>query len=172
LKPFVFCPACSAELGPRDEEGGATCPECGRVWYRNSSPTAGAVIVKGRQALITVRAREPEKGKIDVPGGFLHVGEHPVDGLKREVKEELGVEIEADVEDCLTMATHRYGEDGDFVLALGFRAALVSGEPQATDDVAAIRWVTDDELEVLDFAWPHDRELVRKALEKGEKQHG
>ncbi len=171
MKPFDFCPSCSTELGDRDQEGAAGCPKCGRVWYRNSSPTAGAVIVKGDRALVTVRARDPEKGRIDVPGGFLHAGEHPVEGLKREVREELGVEIALDVEDCLTMATHRYGDDGDFVLALGFRVALMSGEPQATDDVAALEWVTEDELDGLDFAWPHDRELVRKALEKGER-HG
>jgi ADP-ribose pyrophosphatase YjhB (NUDIX family) len=127
--------------------------------------------VKADRALVTVRAREPEKGKLDVPGGFLHEGEHPVDGLKREVKEELGIEIDLDVEDCLSMATHRYGKDGDFVLALGFRVRLVSGEPHATDDVAGIKWVTKDELDEIDFAWPHDRELVRMALEKGEK-HG
>jgi 8-oxo-dGTP diphosphatase len=127
------------------------------------------VIVKDDRALVTVRAREPEKGRIDVPGGFLQSGEHPIDGLKREVKEELGVEIEVDVDDCLTMATHRYGENGDFVLSLGFRVALISGEPKATDDVAAIKWVTKDDLEGLDFAWPHDRELVKRALEKGEK---
>ncbi len=116
---------------------------------------------------MTERAREPEKGRIDVPGGFLHEGEHPVDGLKREIKEELGVEIAVDEEDCLTMATHRYGADGDFVLALGFRAELLRGKPSASDDVADIKWVTEDELEKLDFAWPHDKELVRRALEKG-----
>jgi ADP-ribose pyrophosphatase YjhB (NUDIX family) len=171
LKPFNFCPSCSSELDARDHEGGATCPNCGRVWYRNSSPTAGAVIVKGDRALVTVRAGEPEMGRIDVPGGFLQAGEHPIDGLKREVKEELGVEIDVGVDDCLTMATHRYGENGDFVLSLGFRVGMVSGEPKATDDVADIKWVTKDDLDGLDFAWPHDKELVRKALEKGEK-HG
>jgi ADP-ribose pyrophosphatase YjhB (NUDIX family) len=127
--------------------------------------------VKGGRALVTVRARDPEKGRTDVPGGFLLAGEHPIDGLKREVMEELGVEIEVSIDDCLTMATHRYGKEGDFVLALGFRAGLVSGEAEATDDVAAIKWVTNDELDRVDFAWPHDRELVRKALEKGER-HG
>jgi 8-oxo-dGTP diphosphatase len=130
------------------------------------------VIVRGDRALVTVRARDPERGRIDVPGGFLQSGEDPLAGLKREVKEELGVEIAAEVEDCLTMATHRYGQDGDWVLSLGFRVALVSGEPHATDDVAAIKWVTKDELEDLDFAWPHDRELVRRALERGEKHPG
>jgi ADP-ribose pyrophosphatase YjhB (NUDIX family) len=171
LKPFDFCPSCAHRLDKRDDDGGAKCPHCGRVWYRHSAPTAGAAIVKGDKALVTVRARDPEKGRVDVPGGFLHAGEHPIDGLKREVKEELGVEVACEVEDCLSLATHRYGEDGDYVLALGFRVRLVSGEPEATDDVAAMKWVTKDELDGIDFAWEHDRELVRKALEKGEK-HG
>jgi NADH pyrophosphatase NudC (nudix superfamily) len=164
VKPFVFCPSCATKLGERDGEGGATCPNCGRVWYRHSAPTAGAVIVNNGRALVTVRAREPEKDRIDVPGGFLMAGEDPIDGVKREVMEELGVEIETNVSKCLTMAIHRYGEDGDFVLALGFRARLVSGDPKPTDDVADIKWVSEEELDSTDFAWPHDRELVRQAL--------
>ncbi len=95
-------------------------------------------------------------------------GEHPVEGLKREVKEELGVEIEVDVEDCISMATHRYGDEGDFVLALGFVARMITDEIRIGDDVAEVRWVTSEELDELDFAWPHDRELVRKVLQREE----
>jgi NADH pyrophosphatase NudC (nudix superfamily) len=173
LKPFEFCPSCAARVRDRDEEGGAACPDCGRVWYQNSSPTAGAVIVDGDRALVTVRAREPEKGRVDVPGGFLLPGEDPVDGLKREVREELDVEIETSVHDVISMATHTYGEEDDYVLALGFRARVLSGEPNPGDDVADIKWVRKDELDEVDFAWPHDREFVRKALEGGETDgHG
>jgi 8-oxo-dGTP diphosphatase len=50
--------------------------------------------VRDGKALVTVWAREPEKGRLDLPGGFLRVGEHPVDGLAREVREELGIEAE------------------------------------------------------------------------------
>jgi 8-oxo-dGTP diphosphatase len=131
------------------------------------APTAGAAIVKDGKALATVRARDPEKGRHDVPGGFLGPREHPIEGLKREVREELGIEIEAEVSDCISMVPHAYGMDDDWVLALGFRARWVSGEPAPADDVADIRWVTLDELDDLDFAWPHDRELLRKALEHG-----
>lgn len=131
------------------------------------APTAGAVLVVGGRALVTVRAREPEKGRIDVPGGFLHLEEHPIDGLKREVKEELGVEIDVSVDDCVQMEPHPYGAEGDMVLALGFRARLVEGDPRPGDDVADIRWVTLDEVGDLDFAWEHDRRLVRRALEDG-----
>ena len=121
------------------------------------------------RALVSVRAREPEKGRLDVPGGFLLAGEDPITGLKREVKEELGVDIAVDVEDCVSMVPHRYGEEGDFVLALGFVARIIGGEIAPNDDVADVRWVVEDELDGIDFAWPHDRELIRKALTREER---
>jgi NADH pyrophosphatase NudC (nudix superfamily) len=169
VKPFRFCPACGTRLPAEpDAEGGRECPACGRVWYRSFSPTAGAAIVRDDRALVTVRAREPEKGRIDVPGGFLRLGEKPVDALKREVQEELGIELEASVEDCLQMVPHRYGKEGDWVLALGFAARLVGHDHiEPGDDVAEAKWVTEAELDELDFAWEHDRELIRKALRHG-----
>jgi ADP-ribose pyrophosphatase YjhB (NUDIX family) len=115
--------------------------------------------------LITQRGREPEKGRFDVPGGFLAAGEDVLDGLRREVSEELGVEIDVSIEDCVSMVPHTYGDEGDFVLALGFLARLVSGKASAADDVAAIRWVSMDEVDKIEFAWDHDRELVRRALD-------
>ena len=63
------------------------------------------------------------------------------------------------------MATHRYGEEGDYVLALGFTARIAGGEPAPADDAAGLAWVSPDELDGLDFAWEHDRKLVRAALE-------
>ena len=165
MKPFLFCPACGARLPPtRDTEGGATCPSCGRSWYLNAAPTAGAVIVSAGRALLTIRAGDPFAGKFDVPGGFLRHDEDPITGLKREVAEELGVQIDVGYEDLLQAVPHTYGEDGDWVLALGFRARLVSGVPRPADDVKDVRWATATDIEGLDFAWEHDRKLVRKAL--------
>ena len=123
-------------------------------------------MVDNGKALLTVRAREPEKGRLDLPGGFLEVGEHPVVGLAREVEEELGVEVEVS-EPPILMATHTYGTDGQYVLAIGFRARIVGGELSPADDVAEIRWVSAEELDSADFAWEHDREMVRQALRGG-----
>lgn len=136
---------------------------CGRSWYRNSASAVGAVILEGGRALVTVRAREPEKGHLDLPGGFLEVGEHPVDGLKREAHEEPGVELEVD-DTPILLTTHTYGVDGEYVLAIGFRARIVDGEPDPTDDVAEVRWVSAGELDRADFAWEHDKRMVRAAL--------
>lgn len=171
MKPFRFCPACGASLADPGGDGGVRCESCDRSWYRNSAPTAGCAIVRDGRALVTVRAREPEKGRIDVPGGFLEAGEGVIEGLKREVREELGIDVEVDVDDCLSMVPHRYGPEGDWVLALGFRARAVTGDPVPNDDVAEIKWVTRDDLDGLDFAWPHDRELVAKALAAEDPTH-
>ncbi len=163
-EPFHFCPADGTPLGDPRPSGGVTCPECGRSWYRNSAPAVGVAIVRDGKALVTVRAGEPEKGRVDVPGGFLEVGEHPVRGIEREVREELGVKIEVEERPVL-LATHTYGPDGIWVLAISFLARLVDGEPSPADDVAGIRWVSAEEIDDLDFAWEHDRRLVRAALE-------
>lgn len=162
--PYRFCPDCGRELEPPTTGSGARCASCGRSWYRNSVPAVGAVIVRGGRALVTVRGREPERGRLDIPGGFLEAGEHPLEGLRREVREELGVEVAVGMDDLIDMAVHRYGPAGDLVLAIGFRARLVSGEPRPSDDVADLRWLAADEVEGADFAWPHDRAMVRATL--------
>lgn len=167
VESFKFCPMCGNALDDSDSEGGAYCKHCDRSWYRNSAPTAGCVLVRDGKALVTVRGTDPERGRIDVPGGFLAAGEEPIAGLKREIAEELGVEIESSIEDCISMVPHLYGDRDDYVLSIGFRARLVSGEPSPDSDVEKILWVGVDELDGLDFAWPHDRELVRRALTDG-----
>lgn len=171
VRPFEYCPACGVEVRPPTEERGTQCSRCGRFWYRNPAPTVGAVIVRDGAALVSQRAFEPARGKFDVPGGFLHVGEHPIEGLKREVREELGIEIEAGVDDVLSFSPHVYGDDGDWNLSLGFAARLVDGDPCPADDVAAIRWVRLEDLDTIEWAWPHDRDMVRRALER-EGTHG
>ncbi|MGI8650584.1 MAG: NUDIX domain-containing protein [Rubrobacter sp.] len=161
--PFRFCPADGNRLGPPRPSGGVTCPICGRSFYRNSAPAVGAAIMENGKALVTVRARAPHKGMIDVPGGFIELGEHPVDALKREVMEELGVEIAVEWPPVM-FAPHRYGDDGVHALAIGFRARITSGIPSPSDDVADILHVTPDEVDSLDFAWEHDREFIRNAF--------
>ena len=131
------------------------------------APTVGAAIVKEGKALATIRAREPEKGRHDVPGGFLGPEEHPLDGLKREVREELGIEIDASLDDIVQIVPHRYGTEGDIVMSIGFKARWISGDIAPADDVADVRWLAEEELDKVDFAWDHDAELLRRALEDG-----
>jgi ADP-ribose pyrophosphatase YjhB (NUDIX family) len=147
-----------------DNDSGAHCDNCNKTWYHNAAPTAGCVIVRDNKALVTKRARAPEKGRYDIPGGFLEPDEDPVSALEREVDEELSMQIEVSLADMVQAVPHRYGDDGTMALALGFVARESSGDPTPADDVEEVRWVELDELDHIDFAWEHDKELVRKAL--------
>lgn len=167
MTPFRFCPACGSPLHDSGDASERHCSSCDKSWYDNPAPTVGCVLVRDGRALVTVRNHAPFKGRIDVPGGFIDPGEALLDALRREVREELGVEIDVSDDDFVQGAPHRYGAEGNWTLALGFKARITSGEPDASDDVADIKWVSDDELDDLDFAWDHDRELVRRVLTDG-----
>ncbi len=78
--------------------------------------------------------------------------------------EELGVEIEV-LRPPALLAPLRYGDDGQYAIAIGFLAEITSGEPSPSDDVSDLLWIPRSGVDALDFAWEHDREFVRTALQ-------
>ena len=98
------------------------------------------------RVLLARRAAEPDLGKWDIPGGFLEEGEHPLDGLKRELREETGLEVEP--LELLGIWTDTYGGDStaEATLNLYWTARAVSGEPHPADDVGELEWFAADEL--------------------------
>ena len=145
LDQWKHCPRCGAEVEP--EGGAVACGACGFRVYASSKPTAGALVIDddGR-VLLARRAAEPDVGRWDIPGGFLEEGEHPVDGLKRELREETGLEVEAI--EFLGVWMDEYGGDSDAeaTLNLYWIARALSGEPQPADDVDELSWFAPDEL--------------------------
>lgn len=92
---FKFCPLCSSPMVPFIEDGfpREKCAECGWIHYHNPRPTVSAIISRGGKILLCHRATGPFKGKWDLPGGFLEEGESSKEGLRREMREELGIEL-------------------------------------------------------------------------------
>lgn len=155
LHGWRFCPRCSAEL--EGDAGRARCPACGSVYYAQSAPAVSAHVADAEgRVLLARRAHEPDAGLWDLLGGFLEEGEHPLDGLRREMLEETGLEVEPG--EFLGAFLDTYGDDpgATSVLNLVWEARISSGEPKAADDVAELRWYPLDELpprEELAFRW-------------------
>ena len=111
------------------------------------------VVDDSGRLLLARRAFEPDAGMWDALGGFLDEGEEPLEGLRRELAEEAGVEIE--IGDFAGVFADRYGngDDASAVLNLVWEATIAKGEPLPADDVAELRWFPRDAL-------PPDGELA------------
>jgi mutator protein MutT len=154
LDGWKHCPRCGGEIAI--DGGRVECQVCAYRNYASSKPTSSALCVdeQGR-VLLSRRAISPFEGRWDFPGGFLEEGEHPRDGVRRELQEEAGVEVEA--LDLLGIWIDRYGGEGAAVATLNFywTARIVEGEPQAADDVAEFRWFAPDEIPRDELAFGH-----------------
>jgi 8-oxo-dGTP diphosphatase len=148
LAGWRFCPRCREEL--RGDEQRLECPACGFVVYASSKATAGALVEDGSRVLLARRAEEPYKGYWDIPGGFLEEGEHPLDGLRRELREETGLEVEP--LEFLGAWMDRYGGDSTAAATLNlyWTARSTGGDPEPADDVSELRWFERDELPARD----------------------
>jgi 8-oxo-dGTP diphosphatase len=143
---WKHCPRCAAAL--ENDSQTATCAACGFAVYAGPEATVGALVTddEGRRILLSRRKFDPEAGKWDVPGGFLEEGEEPLDALRRELREEAGVEIEP--LEFVGIWADRYGGDPDATATLNlyWKARIVSGEPVPADDVEEFRWFPRDGL--------------------------
>jgi 8-oxo-dGTP diphosphatase len=158
---YQCCPKCGGSLGHEELEGRdrLVCDRCRFIFYLNPRPTTCAVIVEGEQVMLVRRAVEPRRGFWDLPGGFLEQGEHPADGLKREVREETGLEIE--ILELLGFFLDQYPEPGETTLNCYFVARVCGGQPVPGSDVAEIRWFSRDALPPADqIAFRNNREAL------------
>ena len=91
----------------------------------------GAIVVDDKGRLFLAR-RGPlaknERGRWEFPGGSVEFGEKLADALKREMREEYGIEIE--VRHLLDVADHILPDEGQHWVSPTYVCAITSGEPQ------------------------------------------
>jgi ADP-ribose pyrophosphatase YjhB (NUDIX family) len=107
----------------------------------------GAVIVddSGRILLIQ-RGHEPSAGLWTVPGGRLEPGESDEAALRREIREETGLDV---VVGPVAGRLVREGPGGATYAITDYVCRVTGGSAAAGDDAADLRWVTRDELAAL-----------------------
>ncbi|MFE5124874.1 (deoxy)nucleoside triphosphate pyrophosphohydrolase [Streptomyces sp. NPDC056669] len=117
----------------------------------------GAVFDRGR-LLAARRSAPPElAGRWELPGGKAEPGETPPQTLVRELREELGVEVEP-----LEPLPGEWPLKPGYVLRV-WTAALRSGEPRPLEDHDELRWLPPDRVDEVDWL-DEDRPAVAEAV--------
>lgn len=162
MRKYRFCMYCGGEVITRyvehDGEEREVCSVCNRALYYNSKPCVGALIIDGDRVLLVKRKQSPYKGYWDIPGGFLEAGEHPEEGVIREVKEETGLRVRPI--EILGIFMDKYGAEADDTLNIHYLAEVVGGEGRAGSDAAELRWFSKDSLPKK-VAFRNGREALR-----------
>lgn len=159
--PFAHCPGCGRP-GPDFREGKVlVCGGCGFEFYVNAAAAVGALIRRedGR-ILWVVRAREPGRGLLDVPGGFVDPGESLEEALCRECREELGTNVHS--LKFFTSRPNQYLYGGiDYTTVDAFFFATVESvvRPEA-EEILQVVWARPTELKADDMAFNSLRGLL------------
>jgi 8-oxo-dGTP diphosphatase len=122
---------------------------------RAHTVVVAAALVRGDGALLAARRNAPPElaGQWELPGGKIEPGESDRVALARELREELGVEVEVG---------ERVG--GDWPVRPGvvlrvYRCVILEGEPQPLQDHDMLRWVTADDWDKVTWLSP-DRPVL------------
>lgn len=167
---FRFCPRCGSSHFPAVSNRSFCCEGCGFHFFINASAAVAALIFDARgRLLVTRRAIDPDKGKLDLPGGFIDPGESAEEALRRELAEELGLEVIK--MQYLASAANRYLFSGltVFTTDLAFRVdADIPVGMSASDDISGFEWVDPREVDPAEVPAPSIRYFIKEvALHEG-----
>jgi len=91
---FKYCPQCGSESFKFQGQKSFLCHHCDFLYYINVAGAVAALILDSKNQLLFVRrALDPHKGTLDLPGGFIDMGESAEHALEREILEELKTEV-------------------------------------------------------------------------------
>jgi len=180
---FKFCPMCASEKISFAGKKVFRCPDCGLVYYHNTAAATGCVISVpdnadgGERLLLLVRDKEPGKGKLDLPGGFVDPGEGALEGLFREIQEELdwsppvppGAPL-TEVFSLFASFSNVYPYKGfpyntcDLYFSLSAPGLRIEDLRPQQGEIAAIRLLKPEEIDFDEFAFDSTRRAVRAYL--------
>ncbi len=159
----LFCPNCGEKAFLPIARKKLTCADCEFQFYRNAASAVAAVILFEDELLLGKRGRNPCKGLLDLPGGFVDPGESLEAALFRELEEELGLHVNKASYVCSGSNRYHYANveydttDAFFEIRFDERPVV-----KAMDDLEAVVWLKLREIELDQFAFASQQQLLRQ----------
>lgn len=164
---FRFCPYCGVPLVQRELFGKErpACPTCDFVQFQDPKVAVIGLITSAGQVLLIRRGVEPARGQWALPGGYMDAGEMPVDALRREIHEEVGLDVSIDrLLGIYPMATSGRVVGGIVLAYLATPIAEQLPNLERNDDVDESGWFLPEEIPDA-VAFASTRDLVGRWLD-------
>ncbi|MGL4914660.1 MAG: NUDIX hydrolase [Aeromonas allosaccharophila] len=158
----MFCPKCGDQTLLSISHKECRC-DCGFHFFQNVAAAVMVALCWQDEVLVAVRDRNPGKGLLDLPGGFVDPCESLEGALVRELQEELGLDVSGQPCTYLGSFPNIYPYDGiTYHTCDTFFTITLTEKPviQPADDVANCHWMKLDSLCFSRFAFTSTRSAV------------
>ena len=169
MEAFKYCPVCGSEHFEVHNFKSKKCRDCGFTYYANPCSATAAFIVNDNDEMLVVRrAKEPAKGTLDLPGGFVDMGETVEEGMVREIKEETGLDITNIQYLFSSPNVYVYSGMGVHTLDMDYLARVHGSVPaiKAADDAAEALWIPIAQVNPAEFGLTSIRNAVIRFLKE------
>lgn len=159
------CPRCGNGLLSWPSPKNFQCDACGFVLYLNIAAAVAVIMECRGKLLFGVRKRDPGRGMLDLPGGFVDAGESVEQAARREIREEVGVNIPE--LRYLFSFPNKYPYRGMVYDTLDMIFHVQWDHPpevRAADDLEDVVWVERAAVDYERFAFDSIRKAVRQYL--------
>ncbi|UOU99580.1 NUDIX domain-containing protein [Chryseobacterium daecheongense] len=168
MKLLKYCPSCGKESLHWDGEKKWSCPNCNFTLYNNVAGAVAVVIRCGDEVYLTRRNRDPKKGKLDLAGGFVDPKESAEETCKRELFEELQLDIDISNLKYLTSLPNVYEyKEIDYNTIDLFYEYNVAEKFEVNLDLSEISqaaWIPLKELNLDDIAFDSQKKFFEQYL--------
>ena len=127
------------------------------------------LIIENDRILLIERGKEPMKGYWSLPGGLVEVGETLEIAVRREIREETGLEVDilSLVEVFERITPDAEGRPEYHFVLMDYLCRPTSGAMRAGDDAARAQWFTEPEIAEL-LITPGTPKVIAKAFRENE----
>ena len=150
-----FCGQCATPMQDKAGERARECPACGHTAYPRVSPAMMVLVTRGRDMLLARASRFPS-GMFSALAGFVEPGETIEDCIHREVREEVGIEVQ----DPVYFGSQSWSFPHSLMIAFTAEYAGGTLRPDETE-IAEARWFAPDALPAM----PPSLSIARKLID-------
>ncbi|MBL7887394.1 MAG: NUDIX domain-containing protein [Flavobacterium sp.] len=161
---FRFCPNCQSQNFDFENCVKFHCNDCGFVYYHNIAAAVAVILKFEDKILFAVRNVDPDKGKWDLPGGFIDPNENAQEAACREIKEELGLDLQPSDLVFLTTSPNNYlYKNVPYrTMDLFFQCELPSDKITITDknEIKELLWVKTSKIDLNKIGFVSIRKVI------------